>query len=82
MSALTKSDSTKVRATHRSWGTEINSRAMFRNVVTLDPTLTEDTWMRLSVYTPAVELRELPLRLHKSLVKALSVRLHRGRVDN
>ncbi|SFD16906.1 hypothetical protein SAMN05444415_10833 [Salipiger profundus] len=62
---------TKVRARHGSWESRIKPDPIFKNVVTLDPAETVQVWDKLSVNTTAIEFRELPLRLHKSFVRAL-----------
>lgn len=62
---------TKTRATHMSWDKEVVSKPRFRNVVTLDVNLAVDAWGDLSEYTPGVEFRELPVRLHRAFVKSL-----------
>jgi len=72
MSALVKCDDSKVRATHRAWGNVVDRKPMFDHVVTLDVELAEESWDRLSVYTPNLEFREMPVRLHRALVMALS----------
>ncbi len=77
MTAVLKRDSAKVRAVHRSWATEVGNERMFRNVVTLDPDDTVDVWIGLSAYTPAIEFRELPMRLHRSLLKAIALKVSR-----
>ena len=44
----------------------------FASIVTLDPQGSQDAWSKLSIFTPALELRELHLRLHSSLVKSIA----------
>ncbi|SMC60294.1 hypothetical protein [Primorskyibacter flagellatus] len=61
----------RVRVPHTSDDRGFSSQRFFAHCVTLDPELAENNWERLSVYTPAVEFQELPIRLHRSLVKAL-----------
>lgn len=66
--------SEKVRARHSSWGKTVSPSPMFRDVVTLQPKRAEEAWAQLSQDTVAIELRELPARLHRSFVRALRQR--------
>jgi len=79
MTALVKYDDSKIRAKHRSWDMRVSNAPMFEQQVTLDPCDTEDAWEQLSVNTSFIEFQELPVRLHRSLVKALNRSLQRVR---
>lgn len=78
MTVLVKHAPGKPRAVHKSWAGAIDSKPMFRHVVTLDPVLADDAWDRLCTYTPAIEFQELPVRLHGNLLRAMkNMRLKR-----
>jgi hypothetical protein len=79
MSTMVKRDDGKVRATHRTWRRTVSNKPMFTSVLTLDPLLTADAWVKLSIDTPAIEFQELPVRLHNSLVEAVRRQLQRTR---
>lgn len=68
---LIEREESKVRARHASWAREIDSSPIFKNVITLDPGLTHEAWVRLSVFTPGLEAQEIPARLHWALVRAV-----------
>ncbi|NCM96092.1 MAG: hypothetical protein GW948_01905 [Rhodobacterales bacterium] len=71
MTALANRDNAKLRAKHRSFDMRASSSPMFNRQVTIDPCDVEDAWEQLSVNTAVIEFQELPVRLHRSLVKAI-----------
>jgi hypothetical protein len=71
MTALVNCDGSKLRAKHRCWGARASTAPMFDRQVTIDPCDVEDAWQHLSLNSSFVEFQELPVRLHRSLVKAL-----------
>ena len=72
MSGLVKCGDDKIRTKHHSWAESIDNEPMFANIITLDPNLAVDVWHRLSINTTGIEFREIPVRLHRSLILALS----------
>lgn len=50
---------------------------MFRGMVTLDPELAVQNWQQLSVNTAFVEFQEIPVRLHRSLIRALKAKVRK-----
>ena len=60
-----------VRVGFDSFAASPDCRPMFSHIVTLDPHGAQEAWTKLSTFTPAVELNELPWRLHVALVRAL-----------
>lgn len=77
MTTLVNCDDSKLRAKHRSWDTHVSRQPMFRHQVTIDQCDVEDAWVHLSVNTSFIEFQELPVRLHRSLVKAIRRSLHK-----
>lgn len=71
MNTANKPVVSKIRSTHRSWTTHSKFEPEFVNVVTIDPSAVEETWEKLSVNTQVVEFHEMPVRLHRALVKML-----------
>ncbi|MDR0810178.1 MAG: hypothetical protein LBE86_13810 [Gemmobacter sp.] len=79
MTTLVNCDDSRLRAKHRSWDTDVSGKPMFRHQVTIDPYDVEDAWVHLSVNTAFVEFRELPVRLHRSLIKAIRYGFHKDK---
>lgn len=71
MTALANCDEGNFRTKHRSWDVGALSAPMFDRQITLDPCDVEGAWEQLSLNTAALEFQSIPLRLHRSLVKAL-----------